>query len=98
MLRWLAPRLLGAKLPGESVEERKAAAEADSGAGIPKEQLQGLMQDRTSSHLMEVFLPIITWESAQVSPQCEAWALKNGMSGSEGTWASWTRDRKPCRG
>ena len=54
MVQWLVPRLLGVKLSGESVKERKAAARADGGAGIPREQLQGLMQDRTSSHLMEV--------------------------------------------
>ena len=54
MLRWLVPRLLGVKLSGVSVEERKAAAQAGGGAGILREQLQGLMQDRTSSHLMEV--------------------------------------------
>ena len=59
-MQWLVPRLLGAKLSGESVEERKAAAQAVGGPGIPREQLQGLMQDRTSSHLMEVCLLITT--------------------------------------
>ena len=74
MVRWLVPRLLGVKLSGESVEERKAAAQADGGAGIPREQLQGLMQDRPSSHLMEVRHSVDS-----LSPHWQAWAPKEGM-------------------
>ena len=54
MLAWLVPRLLGAKPQGDSSEERKAAAQEEGVMGIPREHVQGLLQDRTSSHLMEV--------------------------------------------
>lgn len=53
-LGWLVPRLLGAKLGAESVEDRKEAARTEGLAVITKEHVQGLMQERTSSHLLEV--------------------------------------------
>lgn len=54
ILAWLVPRLLGAKLEGDTAEQRKAAAQTEGLAGIAKEEIQGLMQDRTASHLLEV--------------------------------------------
>ena len=48
------PRLLGAKAQGDTAEERKSAAESEGLTGIAKEHVQGLLQDRTSSHLLEV--------------------------------------------
>ena len=53
ILAWLVPRLLGAK-PGGDTVERKAGAQTEGLASIAKEHVQGLLQDRTSSHLLEV--------------------------------------------
>ena len=40
ILAWLVPRLLGAKPQGDTVEERKAAAQSDGLSGIAKEHVQ----------------------------------------------------------
>ena len=54
ILAWLVPRLLGAKPEGDTADARKAAAQDEGLSGIAKEHVQGLLQDRTSSHLLEV--------------------------------------------
>ncbi len=53
VLYWLLPRVLGAK-PAADYMQCTAAQLLETWQGLGKERVQGLMQDRTSSHLLEV--------------------------------------------